>query len=226
MKELQKRWETLRTKVDELSLRERAMMFAAMASMLISLVNALFLDPLLAKQEAMAKQVMLQQQKMNEQQTARQMLLTAQREDKNSPLRTRISQLQADLQAQGLYLKSRSDRLVQPDQITHLLEQVLSKQKEVQLVSLETLPIAPLLEKSAASDNAPPVDPQQQIFKHGVKLTIRGSYLAVLRYLTALENMPTQMFWGDIRFRVDKYPNAEVSLTLFTLSMGNIWLKV
>jgi MSHA biogenesis protein MshJ len=237
MKQIQQHWHEARIKVDDMSLRERTMMFVAAAIVLVSLINNLLLEPLLVKQKALAQQVIEQQAKMKTQQAAIQLLLKAKKEDQKSPLRIRTAQLKQQLQTQEEYLKSRSDRLVQPEYIANLLEQVLSKQGKLQLVNLETLPLALLIEKPPEAvvtvngvaqkpNEKTPSNTQKEIFKHGVKITVRGSYLDVLHYLTALEKLPSQMFWGEVELKVDTYPNAVVSLTLFTLSLDKIWLTV
>jgi MSHA biogenesis protein MshJ len=231
-KQLSQYWNTAHAKIDAMSLRERAMIFLAAAFVLISLLNTLLLDPLLAKQKALSQKVVQQQDQMREQQATIQALLNAKRDDQKSPLRLRAAQLRTQLQEQKQYLSSRSDRLVQPEQIAHLLEQVLRQQGKLQLLKLETLPLAPLIEAEPVVTNngvaqTPLVkDSKKEIFKHGVKITVRGSYLDVLHYLTALENMPTQMFWGEMTFKVESYPDAVVSLTLFTLSLDKTWLAV
>ncbi|MDD2775844.1 MAG: agglutinin biogenesis protein [Gallionella sp.] len=231
-KQLSKYWNTAHATIDAMSLRERAMVFLATAFVLISLLNALLLDPLLAKQKALSQKVVQQQDQMREQQATIQTLLNAKRDDQNSPLRLRAAQLRAQLQEQNLYLSSRSEHLVPPEQIANLLEQVLLQQGKLQLLTLETLPLAPLIEKppvekiNGTEQLSPAKDSKKEIFKHGVRITMRGNYLDVLRYLTALENMPTKMFWGEMTFKVESYPDAVVSLTLFTLSLDKTWLAV
>ena len=44
--------------------------------------------------------------------------------------------------------------------------------------------------------------------------------------LSELERLPTQMLWGDIKLVVVKYPTAELTVTLYTLSLDKIWLQV
>jgi len=112
-----------------------------------------------------------------------------------------------------------------------LLRQVLSRNANLQLLALQTLPVTPLLEKENAGHDAavPAVSAPvlgKQIFKHGVELTVRGNYLDLLQYLTSLERLPTQMFWGKVKMQVVQYPAAELTLTLYTLSLDKIWLQV
>ena len=56
------------SKVDAMSVRERALIFFAVAFALVSMINALFLDPLLAQQKRLSSQVVQQQEKMKENQ--------------------------------------------------------------------------------------------------------------------------------------------------------------
>ena len=217
-------WKLVCRKVDDMSLRERVMIFVAAASVVITLINATLLDPLLTKQKSLSAQVVHHQEKMKELQAQMQDLLQARRDNELSPLHTRLAQLKQQLQEQGGYLQSRSDRLVEPDKMASLLEQVLNKNDKLQLVELKTLPASLLVETPQAVDAEPP--PGLQIFKHGVRITVRGGYLDMLRYLTALEKMPAQMFWGEASLRVDKYPDAVLTLTLYTLSLDKTWLTV
>ena len=224
-------WELVRGKIDGMSLRERALIFLTAAFVLVASVNAALLDPLLAKQKVLSAQVVQQQEKMKELQAQVQGLLQARSADEHSPLRVRLAQLRRQMQEQDGYLQSRRERLVEPDKMTDLLEQVLSKNDKLRLVELKTLPASPLVEKPQPSAANLPAgqkqpDPQKQIFKHGIQITVRGGYLEMLHYLAELEKMPAQMFWGEISMSVDKYPHAVLTLTLYTLSLDKTWLTV
>jgi MSHA biogenesis protein MshJ len=231
-------WERARTAIDDMSLRERAMIFVAAAFVVIALMNVLLLDPLLARQKMLSAQVGQQQEKMKELQAQMQNLLQARRDDEHSPLRDRLAQLKLQLQEQDSYLQSRRDRLIQPNKMADLLRQVLNKNGGLQLVELKTLPVSLLIEKPQADGiaaqptaaNAPDGQKQpgsqKQIFKHGVSITVRGGYLDLLRYVTALEKMPAQMFWGEANLSVEKYPDAVFTLTVYTLSLDKTWLAV
>ena len=235
-------WERLRTSIDDMSLRERAMIFVAAAFVVISLMEVMLLDPLLAKQKILSAQVVQQQEKMKDLQAQMQNLLQAKRDDEHSPLRDRLAQLKQQLQAQDSYLQSRRDRLIAPDKMADLLRQVLNKNDRLQLVELKTLPVSLLIEKSPGDIAAEPAatnsldgqnqggqkqpGAQKQIFKHGVSITVRGGYLDLMRYITALEKMPAQMFWGEASLSVEKYPDALFTLTVYTLSLDKTWLTV
>ena len=235
---MKKYWERIRTVVDDMSLRERTMVFVAAAFVVISLMQVLLLDPLFARQKMLSTQVIQQQERMKELQAQMQSLLQAKHDEEHSPLRERMAQLKQQLLEQDGYLQSRRDRLVEPDKMADLLKQVLNKNGRLQLVELKTLPVSLLIEKPQGADaagqttpvNAPDghrlADAQKQIFKHGVQITVRGGYLDLVRYVTALEKMPVQMFWGEASLSVGKYPDGLFTLTVYTLSLDKTWLTV
>jgi MSHA biogenesis protein MshJ len=213
-------------KVDSFSLRERALIFFAVAALVVSLVDSLFLEPLLNKQKTISAQVVQQQEKMKEVQAQIANLVQAQQADAKSPQRERIRALRQQIADGDAYLKSRRDKLVPPEKMAQLLEQVLNKNGRLQLVALDTLPVSLLVEPSVDTAASQMVGSEKQIYKHGVKITVRGSYADLMQYLTVLEKLPTQMFWGVAKMDVVQYPTAELSLTLYTLSLDKTWLQV
>jgi len=222
-------WNRVSSAIDELSLRERTMIFVAAAFVVISLINVLLIDPLLARQKLLSSQVAQRQEKMKELQAQMQNILQAKRDDEHSPLRQRLAQLKQQLKDQDNYLQSRTDRLVEPGKMADLLKKVLGNNGSLQLVELKTLPVSPLIEPAKDAAPTPPdsqAGTQRQIFKHGVQITVRGSYLDMIRYVTALEKLPEQMFWGEANLSVEKYPDSLFTLTLYTLSLDKTWLAM
>lgn len=222
---MKERWHQLVAKVDGMSLRERALIFAAAAFCLVSLINTFFLDPMLAQQKRLSSQVVQQQEKMKEVQSQLAALLQAKQADEDAPQRERIRQLRERIAQGETFLRETQDELVPPDRMAYLLEQVLAKNDRLQLVALNTLPVSSFVEPAAGS--APPADADgKQIYKHGVQITVRGGYADLTQYLQMLERLPTKMFWGMAKMNVVKYPQAELTLTLYTLSLDKTWLQV
>lgn len=226
-------WEQARARIDELSLRERVLISAAAGFVLISLVNSLLLDPLLATQKALSAQVIQQQEKMKELRAAMQSQGQAMRDYESSPLRVRSAQIKQQLQELDAYLQSRSSK---PDRMADLLKQVLSKSGGVQLVALRNLPVSTLIDNqqpangtvqsATANGGKKQQGVQKQIYKHGVEISVRGGYLDLLRYVSELEKLPVQMFWGEVSLNVEQYPFSVLTLTLYTLSPDKLWLTV
>jgi MSHA biogenesis protein MshJ len=228
---IRQQWEKIGVRVDAMTLRERALIFAAVAFLLVSLVNVFLLEPMLLKQKNLSGQVVQQQEKMKEMQAQIDAIQQARSAQDSSLQRKEINRIRQELAKGDAYLNSSRERLVPPENMADLLRQVLSRNANLQLVALQTLPVTPLLDKAdgqtdTAAGAAPAVVLEKQVYKHGVELTVRGNYLDLLQYLTALERLPTQMFWGKVKMDVVKYPAAELTLTLYTLSLDKTWLQV
>ncbi|HEU0187971.1 MAG TPA: type II secretion system protein GspM [Gallionellaceae bacterium] len=223
-------WEKFSSKVGAMSLRERALVFVAAAFLLISLINTFLFDPLLLKQKNLSSQVVQQQEKMKEIQAQIEAIQQARGMQDQSPQRQQLGSLLQELAEGDAYLSSNREKLVPPEKMADLLRQVLEKNANLQLLSLQTLPVTPLLENENAATKSGVATTTSaaaaQIFKHGVVITVRGNYLDLLQYLAALERLPTQMFWGKAKMEVVQHPAAELTLTLYTLSLDKTWLQV
>jgi MSHA biogenesis protein MshJ len=92
--------------------------------------------------------------------------------------------------------------------------------------------------RAALASSAPAVAPRKTLagavtpkpgsllYRHGVEISVRGNYLDMIDYMTALESLPTQLFWGGARLDVEDYPTSRLTLTLYTLSLDSKWLKL
>ena len=238
---MKQQWENLTKKVDSISLRERVLVFAAAVFALVALISVLFLDPLLAEKKKQFAEVQQKQADLKAVQAQIDALSQGGKDVGTSPLHHRLEQVRQQLAEGDAYLKGSRDHLVAPEKMAGLLEQVLNQNGRLQLVDLQTFPVAPLVEKvavkpgeagtkPASAVSAMPTSavaaPDNQLFKHGVKITVRGSYLDLLQYLTELEQLPTQMFWGEAEMKVEKHPEAVLTLTVYTLSLDKTWLKI
>lgn len=215
-------WGKFANKIDAMSLRERVLTFAALSSVLIALTKSMLIDPMLQQQKKLAAQVVQQEQKLKEAQAQIEVVQHAGSGGENAPLSKRLQQVRQQLEEGAAFIQQKRERLVAPDKMAELLEQVLNQNGHLQLLSMHSLPATPVLEKPskvAAQD-------EKKLFRHGVQLVVRGNYLDLLQYLTQLEQLPAQMFWGGAELKVESHPDAVLTLTLYTLSLDKTWLQI
>lgn len=67
--------------------------------------------------------------------------------------------------------------------------------------------------KAAAPDVAIP-----PLYRHGIEVTVQGSYPQLVNYMRDLERNAKGVFWGDARLTVIAYPEATLKITIHTLS--------
>ncbi|MGB1343841.1 MAG: hypothetical protein ACPHAN_14085 [Pseudomonadales bacterium] len=142
-------------------------------------------------------------------------------ENPNTLLRRTISRLNAQNDRLDLEIEAMSGTLVQPIQMANVLSQVMLQQGGVELLSIENRPPESLFFSSGELGDEPLV-----VFKHGLNLTLRGSYLDVLRYLSAIENLGVRFFWERVEYKSEAYPLGVIAIEVFTLSTQEQLLNV
>lgn len=220
----------LAARIDALSLRERAMVFVAAAAAIIFVVYSLMLGPLFEKEKTLRTQVAQVRGNINGIDAEISAKLQGFTVDPDAPVRTRLAAVKADTDALGGKLRALEQGLVAPEKIAPLLETILAANGKLTLVSMKTLAAAPVAAASFDSAAIPAAEagsaPAALLYRHGVQLTVRGNYLDMVNYMSALETMPTRLFWGSAELEVEDYPDSRLTLTLHTLSLDGKWMKL
>jgi MSHA biogenesis protein MshJ len=227
---MSQRLKILAARVDALTLRERAMLFAAAAASIVFLLYALFLNPLLARQALLRAQVTQQQGTIGGIDREITQRLQVYGVDPDAAARSRLAALAAESAQLSNGLRTMQNGLVAPERIAPLLETILKANGRLQLVSMKTLPATAVSEGAvralAQPAGAAPAPASALLYRHGVELTVRGNYLDMVNYMDALEAMPTRLLWGRAGLEVEEYPTARLTLTLYTLSLDRKWIRL
>lgn len=216
---MKQRLHAIATKVDALSLRERLMLFAGAAAVIVFLLYALFLNPLIARQGKLHAQIGQQRDNIDGIDREVGQKLQAYTLDPDAAARTRLGILTSESAQLAAGLRAMQSGLVAPERIAPLLETIMKANGRLQLMTMKTLPVSPM-------GGATPADSEPLLYRHGVELSVRGNYLDMINYMDALEAMPTQLFWGRADLAVEDYPNSRLTLTLYTLSLDRKWIKL
>jgi len=237
---MKRQWLQFVARVEALQPRERFMAFGAVVVVLVYLASALVFGPL-ARKEAALRSTLQQQvvtiDGINADIAAK---ARAYANDPNETLRKRLGEVRAETARTSEELRTMQKGLVPADRIAPLLETILRANGRLKLVSLKTLPAttltdaaAPATPATAPATSAPAaagtplvVKAPDLLYRHGVELTLRGSYLDMVDYMHALETLPTQLFWGKAQLDAEDYPNVRLTLTLYTLSLDPKWMKL
>lgn len=231
-------WLKLAARIDVLTLRQRIGIFSACAAVVLYLVYMMALDPLLHEQARLRAQIGQQRAVMAGVDTDITVLVDAFARDPDTASRQRLEAARTETRTLGASLAAMQRGLVAPEQMVPLLQTILRANGKLQLVGVTTLPVtsiggaAPAAATATAPVPVPAAAPAPAgtaapvLYRHGVQVTVRGSYLDMVDYMAALEALPTQLFWGQADFTVEAYPRAHMTLTLYTLSLDNKWLKL
>lgn len=236
---MKQRWLILAARIDAMTLRQRAGVFAACAAFVLYLVTMLAIDPMLKEQARLQTQIRQQRATMAGIDTDIAALVDAFARDPDAVNRQRLAAARTETRTLGDNLATMQKGLVAPGQIAPLLQAILRANGKLELVSLATLPVTavgglpPAVPSSATPSStpsaatAPPSAAMSGLlYRHGVQVTVRGSYLDMIEYMAALESLPAQLFWGDASFGVEEYPRAHLTLTLYTLGLDSKWMTI
>jgi MSHA biogenesis protein MshJ len=233
---MKQQWQKLAARIDALSQRERIMSFAASAAALVFIAQMSVIGPLLRKQELLRSQVIQQQNSIEGVNAQIIEKLKEAETDPDAPVRARLQAVREESLRLTGSLRAMQQGLVAPERMAPLLESILRANGRLKMVSVRTLPVEPLSGAGArkgaggalpGAGGALPERPKHELlFRHGVELTVRGSYLDMVDHMTALESLPTQLFWGKAQLDVEEYPTVRLTLTLYTLSLDDKWMKL
>ncbi|BDT58866.1 hypothetical protein MasN3_23600 [Massilia varians] len=232
----------LMARIDALTLRERGLLFAASAAVILFIGHSVVLGPLYREHDALRAQISQQQNNLAGMDGEIAARVQAYQVDPDAPAREKLQAIRQESAALGDSLLAMEHGLVPPERMAPLLDTILRANARLKLVSMRTLPVEPMSSlggqgaapalpeaaPDAAADaaGAAPAPAPVLLYRHGVEVTVRGNYLDMVDYMSALEAMPTRLFWGRAQLDVEAYPAARLTLTLYTLSLDRKWMKL
>jgi len=214
--------EQLESRINNLSLRERGILFVAVALVLYLLWGSLISDPLEKKQQAMLNQIKALRTEISALDQQAVAIVGRQNIDPNAAERRQLEQLHNSLAAAKQQLQQAISGLIEPQQMAKALETVLAQQNALHFVRIENLGAEPLLKKPEGETESA----EAGIYKHAMRLEMEGSFAQTLLYLRALEELSWQFRWDEAELTMLDYPTARVVVKVHTLSMQRGWLGV
>ncbi len=213
------RWQQVAKWFDARTLRERGILLLCCIVVLVTLTYVLVLTPASQRQAAARQQISTMQREIA---TLEETIDAIRRRDQQDPdmvLKERRDELQERLADQRRKLSAGVAQLVAPQEIPRLLRQMLSRQQNLVLVSLENLPPEALSATADDEDTEAPV-----VYRHRLQLQLQGDYLGTLAYLQSLEDLPRSLVWEDVELDAGNYPQVSIRLQLYTLGLSKGWL--
>jgi MSHA biogenesis protein MshJ len=215
--------------IDRLSLRERLMLLGAGLFVVGGLWEAVLAAPLAARERIANEQVIALRDRLAELDTALTVTSDGLTEGMPEQLE-RVDALRARVASAEEELRIFTTDLVEPEEMRLVLEELLSRQVGLKLVSAVNRAAQPVLvEETSEPGEAQPVEPSDdtpRLYRHSLVLTLEGSYLDCLRYLEAVERLPWHLHWSRLELVAGDYPQNRIVLELTTLSLDEEWIGV
>lgn len=222
MNQLQALFKKYTDRIDGLALRERGIIFVAILVVLYGIAANLLFPPLNVEQARLKKQLTDKHTQIRAFDEQIQAALAKSAVDPDAPNRARRTQLEAQLKTTEESLTVVTARLVSPKEMAPMVEQILLKNRRLEVIHVKSLAPEPLQKLATAAGGGSVLT----AYRHGMQIELRGNYLDILAYLKDLEALPWKVFWGQLTLKVEQYPTSHVTLRIYTLSTQAGWLGI
>jgi len=203
-------------KYDSRSYKERLMLFILVAVFIYFLWNTLVYGYALATDEEVKRNKAAIQTKLSLLQGQIDAISQVLGRDPTSLLFQRAR----DLRQENLDIQNKitefTNRMVSSKEMVQILRDMTERTIGLKVVSLESTDTKPLF----------PDKKGLQIYLHGIKLVMKGSFFDALRFLETIEQQRFRMLWNELIYEVGKYPEATIIISIYTLGLEPGWIGV
>lgn len=242
-------WQRLDDKFSALKIREKLLVAGAILLLLYLVWDFAFASPMSKKHQLLVSRFDAANRELKVISAQEKVLVKALSNDPDAAKRREALRLERQLNEANKRLQAMSVGLLSAQQLPEVLHAVLLQSKQLELLGMQSLAPAKLeLAKSEAvqeedetdramsaaqetafplaNDNSVAEERIIGVYKNAVQLTLKGDYFSVVSYLQQLEKLPWRLYWDFIRYDVDEFPKAIVTLKVYTLSTEKGFLGV
>ncbi len=206
------RWQALQVWFGLRPARERLILMLAIGVVLGYAWLLLGLDTLTARAADAERQLLQIQRENAALSNAHAALKNSAEEEPNSALQRQIARLEAQNARLDVEVGAMSVTLVEPERMAMVLSRVMAKQPNIELIGMQNRSAEQLFFR--AVDSGEPL----VVFKHGLRLELKGGYLDALEYLADIEALGVRFFWESVTYEAKEYPDGILTIDVFTLS--------
>lgn len=222
---MKERLQALMQKVDDMTLRERGLVFLSLVFVVYLLWSTALMGPLEKEQQALLKRMNQMQSEITTLEHQIQGIISRGKRDPDAPVREQLALYQDELEQVNDYIDSTVGSLIKPQQMAKVLEEVLTRDTRLTLLKVESLGSEPLISAEVEEGGAA-AGIDVGIYRHGLRLEFEGDYLSALAYLKAVQALPWALYWDGFDIVSVKYPKAHITIDVHTLSLQEGWIGV
>lgn len=207
--------DTIMERFNSLSAREKIISLLTLLIMVWGAWDKFIYQPLAIQQKLLGTELSSIKTELSANRQIATQIEASAKIDPNTANREKLKKIKAELKNLKLQLNAGDKQFVPPHQVTEVLQNILKQNSGLKLISLESLPVTTLTETKQQ---------KSWIYRHGLSMTLSGSYFNTLNYLKSMESLPWRFNWESVDYQVKEYPIAETTLRVYTLSFEENWL--
>ncbi|MDO6444745.1 hypothetical protein Q4493_03045 [Colwellia sp. 1_MG-2023] len=226
-------WQDYSEKYLNISTREQYLVLLTGLVAIIFIFFTVFIDEKLVESNSLAHQTKQINNSNQTAQTTINILEQSLAKDPNEAIQKQIAQYEKKLSSVDSELLLLTSDLINPVQMRYALIDLLKTQSSVALLSFEVIAAQPVATETSPNhenklESEINNDGEQSLtlYKHGIKLKLKGSYFKLRDYLSQLENMQWTFFWQEFDYQLIEYPNSELTIEMYSLSTQKEFIGV
>lgn len=217
----------LQEKIDSLSLRERGFLLLTLSVVILLGWQGLLIDPISDYQAQMQSEYRTIENRIVTVNAQSEAIIRGVAVEEESDEQKKITRLDTELQQVEQEINRYINNTVSPQQMVYLLEELLSDNSKLEVVSVQSNVAVPVIENNVKeNEQAADNDNRVVVYKHGMTISLRGTYSDVLKFLRTAEGMNWAIFWDSIVIEGKSYPDNYTEITVHTISLENEWIGV
>lgn len=202
--------------LDGLSKRDQMALFVIVLVVVTALWFQLIYAPLSDNKVAIEQDITQKKKDIGTVQEKIAVLQKNIKEDPDVENRALLNKYMAESKQLDEALTRTSVQIISPQEMAALLEQLLKSQAGLKFISLKNKAATPEFIESRDEVQAD-VDNVNTIYRHSVVLQMEGDYHSALSYLKKLEQLSWRFFWHEVEIETSNYPDALITLEVYTL---------
>lgn len=212
---------------ENISGREQKIVLVTFISLLVLLVFLWVVEPLLLANKSLYSELAAAESINTKIEKQIESTRETQHQDPNDILRNELANLNNEAERLQGQISLLTQALVAPKQMVSLLEQVLTQDKQIKLISLSNLPEEGMsIGESKVEDELVGTEPDSLIYQHAFEIELETTYVSSVAYLKRLDDLPWQLFWQTLEYESTEYPKGRLKIKIYTLSMSKAVLGV
>jgi len=225
---MKQQWQLLTEKYLQLTSREQYLILLTGVVAVCFTIFYLFIDVKSLENDKLNKQISQLQSSNKTQAITIKEYQAALRIDPNTVIKSKITRIEDKMAKVDKQLLALTSELIDPIQMRHALLKLLKLEPNVSLLSFELIGAVPLItpqtnqdgETENQSDVIEPLVLEEaglNLYRHGIKIKLSGSYFDLMAYLQKLEQLSWTFFWQQFDFTLKEYPVNEVEIEIYSL---------
>ena len=234
---MKQQWQSLTEKYLQLSAREQYLILLTGVVAVFFTIYFLFIEVKAQENSKFSQQISQLKHENQTQTVAIKEYQEALKLDPNKVINDRITRLEQKMAKVDQQLLALTSELINPIQMRHALLKLLKLEPNVSLLSFELIGAVPLISPQSIqeTDNVQQVKAVNSVmleesglnlYRHGIRIKLAGSYFELLAYLQKLEQLSWTFFWQEFDFTMKEYPTNEVEIEIYSLGTKEDFIGV